>query len=99
MPMAPETRNRVTSAVAQLVRIGRHVGSRAAGQIYGDLPSYGWALLAPLRRDGDLRSTDLAARVGVDASVVSRQLADLLDRLVADLATAAPPRSAVPTPR
>ena len=158
MPMAPETRDRLTSAVSQLVRIGRHVGSRAAGQIYGDLPSFGWALLVPLQRDGDQRISDLAAHAGVDASVASRQLAvleragyvqrhpdprdgrasllritppgdaaletartvrsdwalsalsgwdeadaqllgDLLDRLVADLTTAALPRSAVPSPR
>ena len=158
MPMARETRDRLTSAVSQLVRIGRHVGARAAGQIYGDLPSFGWALLVPLERDGAQRISDLAARAGVDASVASRQLAaleragfvqrhpdprdgrasllritpageealataratrsdwalsalsgwdeadaqllgDLLDRLVADLATAALPRSAVPSPR
>jgi DNA-binding MarR family transcriptional regulator len=156
--MAPATRDRLTSAVSQLVRIGRHVSSRAAAQLHGDLPSYGWSLLVPLQREGDLRSTDLAARVGVDVSVVSRQLAvleragyverhpdprdgrasllrltraggdaleaarclrsewalsalarwdeaeaqllaDLLDRLVDDLTTATPPRSAVPTPR
>ncbi len=158
MPMAPATRDRLTSAVSALVRIGRHVSSRAAAQLHGDLPSYGWSLLVPLQRDGDLRVTDLAVRVGVDASVVSRQLsvleragyvdrypdprdgrasllritaaghraleaarelrsewtlaalsgwaeadaellADLLDRLVTDLTTAALPRSAVPTPR
>jgi DNA-binding MarR family transcriptional regulator len=156
--MAPATRDRLTSSVSQLVRIGRHVSSRAAAQLHGDLPSYGWSLLVPLQREGDLRSTDLAARVGVDVSVVSRQLAvleragyverhpdprdgrasllrltraggealeaarglrsewalsalsrwdeadaqllaDLLDRLVDDLTAAAPPRSAVPTPR
>ena len=158
MPMAPETRDRLTSAIAQLVRIGRHVGARAAGRIDGTLPSFGWALLVPLQRAGDQRISDLAAQAGVDVSVASRQLAvleragyvqrypdprdgrasllrlapagdralataraarsdwalsalsrwdeadaqllgDLLDRLVADLATAAPPRSAVPTPR
>jgi DNA-binding MarR family transcriptional regulator len=75
--MAPGTRDRLTAAVASLVRAGRQVSSRAAAQFNGDLPSYGWALLQPLQRDGDLRSTDLAARVGVDVSVVSRQLAVL----------------------
>jgi len=158
MPMAPATRDRLTSAVSSLVRIGRHVSSRAAAHLHGDLPSYGWSLLVPLQRDGDQRVTDLAALVGVDPSVGSRQLAvleragyvdrypdprdgrasllrltaagadaleaarglrsewalsalagwdeadaellaDLLDRLVTDLATAAPPRSAVPMPR
>jgi DNA-binding MarR family transcriptional regulator len=75
--MAPATRDRLTSAVATLVRIGRQLSSRAAVQLHGDLPSYGWSLLVPLQRDGDLRATDLATRVGVDASVVSRQLAVL----------------------
>jgi DNA-binding MarR family transcriptional regulator len=75
--MAPATRDRLTSALSQLVRIGRQVSSRAAAQLHGDLPSYGWSLLVPLQRNGDLRSTDLAARVGVDVSVVSRRLAVL----------------------
>jgi DNA-binding MarR family transcriptional regulator len=75
--MAPETRDRLTSAIAQLVRIGRHVGSRAAAQVYGELPSFGWALLIPLQRDGDQRISDLAARAGVDVSVASRQIAAL----------------------
>jgi DNA-binding MarR family transcriptional regulator len=77
MPMAPETRDRLTSAVAQLVRIGRHVSARAADQLYGDLPSFGWALLVPLQREGDQRCSDLATHAGVDASVASRQIAAL----------------------
>ena len=93
MPMAPETRDRLTSAVSQLVRIGRHVGSRAAGQIYGDLPSFGWALLVPLQRDGDQRISDLAAHAGVDASVASRQLA-VLERAGYVAAAPRPPRRA-----
>ena len=52
-------------------------GVRAAAQLYGDLPSFGWALLVPLQRDGDQRCSDLAAQAGVDASVASRQLAVL----------------------
>jgi DNA-binding MarR family transcriptional regulator len=75
--MAPETRDRLTSAVSQLVRIGRHMSSRAASQLYGELPSFGWALLVPLERDGDQRCSALAAQVGVDVSVASRQLAVL----------------------
>ena len=63
--------------VSQLVRTGRHVSARAAGQLYGDLPSFGWALLVPLERDGDQRCSALAARAGVDVSVASRQLAVL----------------------
>jgi DNA-binding MarR family transcriptional regulator len=75
--MAPETRDRLTSAVSQLVRVGRHVSARAATQLYGDLPSFGWALLVPLARDGDQRCSALAAQAGVDVSVASRQVAVL----------------------
>ena len=77
MPMAPATRDRLTAAVSELVRIGRHVSSRAAGPLYGDLPSFGWALLRPLQRDGDQRCSALAAQAGVDVSVASRQVAAL----------------------
>ena len=80
MPITPETRDRLTSSVAQLVRTGRHVSTRAATQLYGELPSFGWALLAPLQRDGDQRCSALARQVGVDVSVASRQLA-VLERL------------------
>jgi DNA-binding MarR family transcriptional regulator len=77
MPITPETRDRLTAAVSQLVRTGRHISARAADQLYGDLPSYGWSLLVPLQRDGDQRCSALALRAGVDVSVASRQLAVL----------------------
>ncbi|MET0765577.1 MAG: MarR family winged helix-turn-helix transcriptional regulator [Blastococcus sp.] len=77
MPITPETRDRLTSSVSQLVRTGRHLSARAAGQLYGDLPSFGWALLLPLERDGDQRCSALAAHAGVDVSVASRQIAVL----------------------
>jgi DNA-binding MarR family transcriptional regulator len=77
MPITPETRDRLTASVSQLVRTGRHVSARAAGHLYGDLPSYGWSLLVPLEREGDLRCSALAVRAGVDVSVASRQLAVL----------------------
>ncbi|HEY0507460.1 MAG TPA: MarR family winged helix-turn-helix transcriptional regulator [Blastococcus sp.] len=77
MPISPEARDRLTASVAQLVRTGRHVSSRAASQLYGGLPSFGWALLLPLERDGDQRCSALAAQTGVDVSVASRQIAAL----------------------
>jgi DNA-binding MarR family transcriptional regulator len=77
MPISSATRDRLTASVAQLVRTGRHGSSRAASQLYGDLPSFGWALLLPLERDGDQRCSALAAQAGVDVSVASRQLAVL----------------------
>ena len=80
MPITPSTRDRLTSSIAALVRTGRHVSARAATQLYGDLPSFGWALLVPLQRSGDQRCSALAHQVGVDVSVASRQLA-VLERL------------------
>ncbi|SNR36382.1 MarR family winged helix-turn-helix transcriptional regulator [Blastococcus mobilis] len=77
MPISPETRDRLTASIAQLVRTGRRISSRAAAQLYGDLPSFGWALLLPLEQDGAQRSSDLAARAGIDVSVASRQIAVL----------------------
>jgi DNA-binding MarR family transcriptional regulator len=77
MPISPETRDRLTASVSQLVRTGRHVSSRVAAQLYGELPSFGWALLVPLERDGDQRCSALAARAGIDVSVASRQIAVL----------------------
>ena len=77
MPLAPHTRDRLMGSVAQLVRAGRHLSSRAAAQLHGDLPSFGWSLLVPLERDGDLRCSSLAARAGIGVSVASRQLAVL----------------------
>ena len=77
MAISPEIRDRLTSSVAQLVRTGRHVSSRAAAQLYGELPSFGWALLLPLERDGGQRCSALAVRAGIDVSVASRQIAVL----------------------
>jgi DNA-binding MarR family transcriptional regulator len=80
MPITPETVDRLTSSVSQLLRTGRHVSVRAAGHLYGELPPFGWGLLVPLERDGDQRCSALAGHAGVDVSVVSRQLA-VLERL------------------
>src|SRR3954462_13115372 len=77
MPISPATRDRLTASIAQLIRTGRHVSTRAATQLYGELPSFGWTLLLPLEQDGDQRCSALAARAGVDVSVASRQLAVL----------------------
>lgn len=80
MPLTPETVDRLTSSVSQLLRTGRHISVRAAGHLYGELPPYGWGLLVPLERDGDQRCSALAGHAGVDVSVASRQLA-VLERL------------------
>src|SRR3954453_2025524 len=54
-----------------------HPAARAAEQLSGELPSFGWTLLVPLERDGEQRCSALAAHAGVDVSVVSRQVATL----------------------
>ncbi|SNS02050.1 transcriptional regulator, MarR family [Geodermatophilus saharensis] len=77
MPVTPATRDRLTAGIARLLRSGRHVSTRAADAVYGELPSFGWALLVPLERDGEQRCSALAAQVGVDVSVASRQVAAL----------------------
>src|SRR3954452_5944883 len=77
MPVSPAACERITSTLSQLIRTGRHISARAASQIYGDLPSFGWTLLVPLEREGEQRCRALAARAGVDVSVVSRQVSAL----------------------
>ncbi len=76
MSLSPATRDRLTAGLARVVRSGRHVSLRAAA-LHGELPSFGWALLLPLERDGEQRTSALAAGVGADVSVVSRQVATL----------------------
>jgi DNA-binding MarR family transcriptional regulator len=77
MPISLETLDRLTASVAQLVRTGRHVSTRAAAQLYGELPSFGWALLLPLERNGAQRCSAIATHAGIDVSVASRQIAVL----------------------
>ena len=77
MPTTRDTRDRLGTGLSRLLRTGRHLGARAADVLCGDLPSYGWALLVPLERDGEQRCSDLAHAAGIDVSVASRQVAAL----------------------
>ena len=77
MELTRETSQRLTAGVARLVRTTRHLGTRVAADLYGDLPSFGWALLVPLEQDGAQRCSALAAQAGVDVSVASRQVSAL----------------------
>jgi DNA-binding MarR family transcriptional regulator len=72
-----ETSERLTAGVAQLVRTAKHLGHRVAADLYGDLPSFGWALLLPLEQGGEQRCSALAGQTGVDVSVASRQVSAL----------------------
>jgi DNA-binding MarR family transcriptional regulator len=76
MPTTPDTRIRLVTGLSALVRVGRHLSVRAADSLYGDLPSYGWALLLPLEQE-EQRCSALASAVGIDVSVASRQVAAL----------------------
>jgi DNA-binding MarR family transcriptional regulator len=77
VPLARDTSERLTAGVAQLVRTAKHLGHRVASDLYGDLPSFGWALLVPLEQGGEQRCSALASQVGVDVSVASRQVSAL----------------------
>lgn len=77
MDIATHTADRLIDELGRLVRAGRHLSQRAAHELYGDLPGFGWALLVPLERDGEQRCTALATAAGVDGSVISRQVAVL----------------------
>ena len=77
MSTTRDTRDRLAAGLSRLLRSGRHLGVHAAELLYGDLPSYGWTLLAPLERDGEQRCSALAASAGIDVSVASRQVSAL----------------------
>jgi DNA-binding MarR family transcriptional regulator len=75
--LTQETSERLTAGMSRLVRTAKHLGHRVAADLYGDLPSFGWALLVPLEQDGEQRCSALAGQAGVDVSVVSRQVSAL----------------------
>jgi DNA-binding MarR family transcriptional regulator len=77
LDLTRETAEQLTAGVAHLVRTAKHLGHRVAADLYGDLPSFGWALLVPLEQGGEQRCSALAAQVGVDVSVASRQVSAL----------------------
>ncbi|KQS58754.1 MarR family transcriptional regulator [Geodermatophilus sp. Leaf369] len=77
MRITRDTTDRLTVGIGQLLRVGRQLSHRAAHELYGDLPSYGWAVLVPLESGGEQRLSALALQLGVDGSVASRQVAVL----------------------
>ncbi|MGY1838849.1 MULTISPECIES: MarR family winged helix-turn-helix transcriptional regulator [unclassified Modestobacter] len=77
MHITRETSQRLTAGLARLLRTTRQLGHRVAADLYGDLPSFGWAVLAPLEQYGPQRCSALAEHAGVDVSVASRQVAAL----------------------
>nr|WP_249068557.1 MarR family transcriptional regulator [Modestobacter muralis] len=72
-----DTSEQLGAGLARLVRTAKQLGHRVATDLYGDLPSYGWALLVPLEQDGPQRCSALASAARIDVSVASRQVAAL----------------------
>ncbi len=65
MPLAPRTRDRLMGSVGQLIRAGRHLSSRAAAQLHGDL------------RLADLFSKKFLIQLSIVIFVVGSMLAGL----------------------
>ncbi|MCZ2838959.1 MarR family winged helix-turn-helix transcriptional regulator [Modestobacter sp. VKM Ac-2985] len=65
--------------LALLVRRSRTVQGRLGGQLHGGLDGAVHALMLLLDDAGPLRAGDLVARLGMDKSTVSRQVASLVD--------------------
>ena len=64
--------------IGLLLRRSRAISSRLAGQLHPDLDGAAFGLLALLQDAGPLRASDLVARLGLDQSTVSRQVASLV---------------------
>jgi DNA-binding MarR family transcriptional regulator len=64
--------------IGLLLRRSRALSARLAGQLHPDLDGAAFGLLALLQDAGPLRASDLVARLGLDKSTVSRQVASLV---------------------
>lgn len=64
--------------IGLLLRRSRAISTRLAGQLHPDLDGAAFGLLALLQDAGPLRASDLVARLGLDKSTVSRQVASLV---------------------
>jgi DNA-binding MarR family transcriptional regulator len=70
---------RLEREIALLLRRSRAISARLAGELHPDLDGAAYGLLALLEDAGPLRASDLVARLGLDKSTVSRQVASLVD--------------------
>jgi DNA-binding MarR family transcriptional regulator len=85
--------------IGLLLRRSRAITARLAGELHPDLDGAAYGLLALLQDTGPLRASDLVARLGLDKSTVSRQVAGLVDLgLVERTADPADGRAQVLTP-
>jgi DNA-binding MarR family transcriptional regulator len=77
---------RLEREIGLLLRRSRAISSRLAGELHPDLDGAAYGLLALLQDAGPLRASDLVARLGLDKSTVSRQVASLVDLGLVDRA-------------
>src|SRR4051812_24648452 len=70
---------RLEREIALLLRRSRAISARLAGELHPDLDGAAYGLLSLLQDAGPLRASDLVARIGLDKSTVSRQLAHLVE--------------------
>jgi DNA-binding MarR family transcriptional regulator len=70
---------RLEREIALLLRRSRAISTRLAGELHPELDGAAYGLLALLQDSGPLRASDLVARLGLDKSTVSRQVASLVD--------------------
>ena len=90
---------RLEREIGLLLRRSRAISSRLSGELHPELDGAGYGLLALLEDAGPLRASDLVARLGLDKSTVSRQVASLVDLgLVVRSADPADGRAQVLTP-
>ena len=77
---------RLEREIGLLLRRSRAISARLAGELHADLDGAAYGLLALLQDAGPLRASDVVARLGLDKSTVSRQLATLVDLGLVDRA-------------
>ncbi|SDC17810.1 transcriptional regulator, MarR family [Geodermatophilus telluris] len=78
-PDAHESFVRLEREIGLLLRRSRAISTRLARELHPDLDGAAYGLLALLQDAGPLRASDLVARLGLDKSTVSRQVASLVD--------------------
>jgi DNA-binding MarR family transcriptional regulator len=64
--------------IGLMLRRGRAISARLAGELHPELDGAAYGLLALLQDAGPLRASDLVARLGLDKSTVSRQVSQLV---------------------
>jgi DNA-binding MarR family transcriptional regulator len=85
-PDAHEAFVQLEREIGLLLRRSRAISARLAGELHPDLDGAAYGLLSLLQDTGPLRASDLVARLGLDKSTVSRQLAHLVDLGLVDRA-------------